>query len=120
MRRGPYRHLASLLAATALCACGGGGSGQSAPAARTVTLAWQASHESGVNRAGGGYQASISGQPSIDVPYVSGSAAPTSTRVLLQPGSYLVTVRAYAALDAQGGNSGSVSEPSQSITVQVR
>lgn len=119
MRHGPFRHLGSLLAATALCACGGG-SEQSAPSARTVTLAWQASHESGVNRTGGGYQASISGQPSIDVPYVSGSAAPTSTRVFLQPGRYTVSVHAYAALDAQGGNTGSLSAPSQSITVHVR
>lgn len=120
MRHSPFGHLALLVAVTALSACGGGGSGQSAPSARTVTLAWQASHESGVNRTGGGYQASISGQPSIDVPYVSGSAAPTSTRVFLQPGSYTVSVRAYAALDAQGGNTGSLSAPSQSITVQVR
>jgi hypothetical protein len=119
MTHSPFRHLASLLAATALSACGGG-SEQSPPAARAVTLAWQPSHESGVNRSGGGYQASISGQPSIDVPYVSGSTAPTSTRVILQPGSYTVSVRAYAALDAQGGDTGSLSAPSQSITVQVR
>jgi hypothetical protein len=119
MRRGLFRHLAALLAAIALSACGGG-SEQSAPTARTVTLAWQASHESGVNRSGGGYQASISGQPSIDAPYVSGAAAPTSTSVFLQPGTYTVSVRAYAALDAQGGNTGSLSEPSQSITVHVR
>ena len=119
MRHGPFKPLALLLAATALSACGAG-SEQSAPSARTVTLAWQASHESGVNRTGGGYRASISGQPSIDVPYVSGSAAPTSTSVFLQPGSYTASVRAYAALDAQGDNTGSLSEPSQSITVQVR
>jgi hypothetical protein len=31
-----------------------------------------------------------------------------------------VSVRAYAALDAQGGNTGSLSAPSQSITVHVR
>jgi hypothetical protein len=119
MRHSPFRHLASLFAAIALSACGGG-SEQSAPSARTVTLAWQASHESGVNRTGGGYQASISGQPTIDVPYTSGSAAPTSTSVFLQPGRYTVSVRAYAALDAQGGNTGSLSAPSQSITVHVR
>lgn len=118
MRHSPFWHLASLLAATALSACGGGS--ESAPAARTVTLAWQASHESGVNRTGGGYQVSISGQPSIDVPYVSGSAAPTSASVFLQPGRYTVSVQAYAALDAQGGNTGSLSAPSQSITVDVR
>ena len=119
MRHSPFRRLASLLAASALCACGGG-SEERAPSARTVTLAWQASHEIGVNRTGGGYQASVSGQPTIDVPYASGSAAPTFTKVFLQPGSYTVSVRAYAALDAQGGNTGSLSAPSQSITVHVR
>lgn len=102
-----------------LSACGGGGGGGSSPPARSVALAWGANHESGVNRAGGGYQVSISGQPTTDVPYTSGSAAPTSTTVMLQPGSYTVTVRAYAALDSQGGNAGSLSAPSQSLTVNV-
>lgn len=106
-----------VLLAAGLSACGGGGS--SSPPARAVALAWQANRESGVNRAGGGYQVSISGQPTTDVPYTSGSAAPTSTTVMLQPGSYTVTVRAYAALDSQGGNAGSLSAPSQSLTVNV-
>ncbi len=104
--------------AVGLTACGGGGGG-SGPPARSVALAWAANHESGVNRAGGGYRVSISGQPTVDVPWTSGSAAPTSTTVALQPGSYTVTVLAYAALDAQGGVTGSVSAPSQSVTVNV-
>jgi hypothetical protein len=106
-----------VLLAAGLSACGGGGG--SSPPPRAVVLAWQANHESGVNRAGGGYRVSISGQPTVDVPWTSGSAAPTSTTVLLQPGSYTVTVLAYAALDAQGGVTGSVSAPSQSLTVIV-
>ncbi len=110
---------AAVVLAVGLSACGGGGGGGSSPPARSVALAWEANHESGVNRAGGGYQVSISGQPTIDVPYTSGPAAPTSTTVLLQPGSYTVTVRAYAALDSQGGNAGSLSAPSQSLTVNV-
>lgn len=110
---------AAVVLAVGLSACGGGGGGGSTPPARSVALAWEANHESGVNRAGGGYQVSISGQPTIDVPYTSGPAAPTSTTVLLQPGSYTVTVRAYAALDSQGGNAGSLSVPSQSLTVNV-
>jgi hypothetical protein len=109
-----------VLLAAGLSACGGGGGGSSPPA-RSVALAWEANRESGVNAKGGGYRVSISGQPTVDVPYTSGSAAPTSTTVSLQPGSYTVTVLAYAALDAQGGvtGSGSVSAPSQSITVNV-
>jgi len=37
----------------------------------------------------------------------------------LQAGTYTVTVKAYAALDAQGGSSGSLSAPSTPITVNV-
>jgi hypothetical protein len=79
-----------------------------------VTLSWVQNHEKGVNSAGGGYQVSISGQPTFDVPYT----APTFTTVLLRTGTYTVSVRAFAALDAQGGSSGSLSAPS-TITVRV-
>ncbi|MBI3529536.1 MAG: fibronectin type III domain-containing protein [Betaproteobacteria bacterium] len=85
----------------------------------TVTLAWAPNHENGVNSAGGGYQVSISGQPTIEVPYAAGPTAPTSTVTTLQTGTYTVTVRAFAALDAQGGSSGRLSAPSQSLTVVV-
>jgi hypothetical protein len=37
----------------------------------------------------------------------------------LQRGSYTVTVRAYAALDPQGGNTGNLSANSQVLTVNV-
>jgi hypothetical protein len=112
---------AAVFLAAGLSACGGG-AGESSPTPVTthsVTLAWQQNRESGVNREGGGYQVSISGQPTIVVPYTAGPAAPTSTMVLLDSGSYTVTVRAFAALDPQGGNSGSVSAPSQPLTVNV-
>jgi hypothetical protein len=85
----------------------------------SVTLDWQANRESGVNRAGGGYQVSISGRPTIIVPYAGGPAAPTSTIVSLNTGSYTVTVRAFAALDPQGGKTGSLSAPSQPLTLNV-
>jgi hypothetical protein len=68
---------------------------------------------------GGGYQVAISGQPTINVPYVSGLTAPTSTVTTLSTGTYTVTVRAYAALDVQGGSAGSLSAPSQSLIVNV-
>jgi uncharacterized repeat protein (TIGR02543 family) len=85
----------------------------------SVTLTWAPNHESGVNSLGGGYQVSISGQPTINVPYTSGSTAPTSTTTTLQTGSYTVTIRAYAALDPQGGSGGSLSALSQSVAVIV-
>src|SRR3989442_453625 len=110
-----------LIALAQLAGWGGRGGGSSPPLVtnHTVTLAWAPNHEKGVNSAGGGYQVSISGQPTINVPYASGPAAPTSTVTTLSTGAYTVTVRAYAALDAQGGSAGSLSTPSQSLNVNV-
>jgi hypothetical protein len=111
-----------LVVAIGVSACGGGGGGGSAATPVTthsVTLVWQPNRESGVNRAGGGYQVSISGQPTITVPYTSGPNAPTSTTVSLNTGNYTVTVRAFAALDPQGGNASSISAPSAPLTVNV-
>jgi len=87
----------------------------------SVTLAWAANHETGVNSTGGGYHVSITGKPTIDVPWVSGPTAPTSAMTTLQTGTYTVTVTAFAALDAPGAppGSGSVSAPSQALTVNV-
>jgi hypothetical protein len=98
---------------------GGGGSSPPPPTSHIVTLSWAPNHEKGVSSAGGGYQVSISGQPTINVPYVSGPTAPTSTVVTLLTGTYTATVRAYATLDPQGGSAGSFSAPSQSIIVNV-
>ena len=121
------RLAAVVLAASAhLAGCGGGGGGSSPPPPvvvtdHNVTLSWAPSHEKGVNSTGGGYHVSISGQPTINVPWVSGPTAPTSTSTILQTGTYTVTVTAFAALDAQGGTTGtgSVSAPSQSLVVNV-
>ena len=116
-----YRLVVAGLFALVLASCGGGGGGSSAPPGtnHTVTLAWAPNHENGVNSTGGGYQVSISGQPTIDVPYATGPTAPTSTVATLPTGTYTVTVRAFAALDAQGGSAGSLSAPSQSLNVVV-
>ena len=118
------KRIAGLLVLFLLVGCGGGGGGDGGggstpPATYTVTLNWASNHESGVNSTGGGYQVLISGQPAFNVPYTSGPTAPTSTTVSLQAGTYTVTVKAYAALDAQGGSSGSLSAPSAPITVNV-
>jgi hypothetical protein len=117
------RKLACLLISIILIGCGGGGGGGGVstppPGIYSVTLSWAPNRESGVNSTGGGYQIAISGQPTINVPYTSGPTAPTTTTVSLPPGTYTATVRAYAALDAQGGSSGSLSAPSTPITVNV-
>jgi hypothetical protein len=110
--------------------CGGGGGGAatsttppSTPTAiyHNVTISWVANREKGVNSTGGGYKISISGASSsqINVPYVSGLSAPTSTIVPLSAGSYTATITAYAALDAAGGTTGTVSVPSAPILITV-
>ena len=116
------RHLAALLAA-GLVACGGGGGSEAdsvpvGPAATTIS--WNASREASVNRPGGGYEVAISGMAPIDVPYISGASAPTSTTLTLQSGSYAIMVRAYGALDAQGGTTRTYSGASQVLTVRLR
>lgn len=110
------RFAAIILLVAAASACG---SSSVAPAGRDVVLSWNPNRESGVNGAGGGYRVAITGQPTVVVPYVSGPLAPTTTTVHLSPGTYTVSVAAYAALDAQGGTSGTESAPSQAITVTV-
>src|SRR5262245_37769856 len=104
-----------LLCSLVLAACGGGGGGGDSgpPQARTVSVNWTSNRESGVNSAGGGYEVTISGQAPVDVPYTSGPLAPTSTSKFLQPGTYTVTVRAYAALDPTGGTARTFSAPTQ-------
>ncbi len=84
-----------------------------------VTLSWNANREAGVNQAGGGYKINVNGQPNVTVPWVSGPLAPTTADIGLATGSYTVTITAFAALDAQGGATGSTSAPSQSINVVV-
>jgi hypothetical protein len=119
----PCRCVVVCLFVVFLSSCGGGGGGggvTSQPVStHTVALSWAPNHEKGVNSTGGGYQVTISGQPTITVPYVSGPTAPTSTVTTLQIGNYTVTVRAFAALDAQGGSTGTGSAPSQSLTINI-
>lgn len=116
-----YLRAASVVLVLLIAGCGGGGGSAPPPppTQHSVTLSWLPNRDSGVNRAGGGYQVSISGQPMTIVPYTSGPVAPTSTQVTLMTGTYTVTVRAFAALDSQGGNTGSLSAPSQVLTVNV-
>jgi len=106
-----------------LVGCGGGGGGEAdnapmGPAA--VTIAWAPSREASVNRPGGGYEVAIGGLEPIDVPYASGTAAPTSTTVTLPSGTHAVTVRAYGALDATGGTTRTFSAASQVLAVRLK
>jgi hypothetical protein len=100
-----------------LAACGGGDGNPPSPV--PVTLSWDANRESAVNRAGGGYEVLISRHPPRDVPFTSGILAPTSISMELVPGTYTVTVRAYAALDPQGGTTRTFSGPSPAFTLTV-
>lgn len=123
MRRTPWKAAVLTGAVALLVSCTSGG-GSKTPATtapgHVVTLSWNANREAGVNAPGGGYRISISGQAPVDVPWVSpGPLAPTTKDVTLPSGSYTVSIAAYAALDAQGGAAGSVSAPSQALTVVV-
>lgn len=111
-------HLVSIL----LSACGGGGGSsppEPTPTSHTVNISWTANREAAVNSAGGGYTVAISGQSPINVPYVSGLAAPTTTAATLMTGSYTATVTAYSALNPPGGTTGSTSTPSAAFSFSV-
>lgn len=109
----------ALLVALGLSACGGNDDEEGPRGPAAVTISWAANRESTVNRAGGGYEVAISGRSAINVAYTSGQTSPTSTTITLASGTYTVTVRAYGALDAQGGNSRNFSAVSQVLTVTV-
>jgi hypothetical protein len=114
-----------LVAAIALVAasCGGGGGGLNGPKSinANVQVSWSANREAAVNEAGGGYKVyfgrtagfSIAGAGFVDVPYVSGPAAPTAATLTLSSGNNFVKVIAYSALNPNG------SAPSAEITVSV-
>jgi len=125
MKRSTHRSILIALSALILSACGGGGSTPPppTPTSHTVNLSWAANREAAVNSAGGGYTVAISGHAPIDVPYVSGPAAPTTTAATLMSGSYSVTVTAYSALNPttgiSGGGTGSTSAPSAAFTFSV-
>lgn len=90
---------------------------------RDVVVSWTANREAGVNNLGGGYKVyysqssgfNITTANSVDVPYVSGSQAPTSVTLLhLEQGTWYFRVVAYSGIDG-----GSVSEPSAEMALVV-
>jgi hypothetical protein len=84
---------------------------QECTAARDVRLDWDASHDTNVNAAGGGFRvqygtsSDLSGAVTVDLPYVSGSSPPlTTTLPSLGCGTWHVRVTAYSALSSSGGS----------------
>ncbi|MBN4080212.1 hypothetical protein JYT31_00970 [Beggiatoa alba] len=118
----------TIVTALTLSACGGGGGGTPAP--KSVNISWAANNEKAVNTAGGGYkvyhsQNSAFGitDPSVstvDIPYTSGSLAPTTTTLTLAVGTHYVRVAAYSSLNAPASTGGSQSVASAQITVSVQ
>lgn len=124
-----------LLPLLAVAGCGGSGDegnarvGASDASPRTVELSWAPNREAAVNAPGGGYEIHYGTRPgvapgkpgvsTIDVPYASGPAAPTSTLVELWPGTYYVRVIAYSALTTARGERAR-SAPSPELTVVVK
>lgn len=110
-----------------LVACGGGGGSSGEP--KTVTVSWETNRESAVNTSGGGYEIYYSktsnfdieyaGVTVIDVPYVSGTTAPTSKSIELSPGTYYFKIVAYAEISQPGTGSPSRSDPSTQLKVVV-
>ncbi len=106
-----------LLVALAIGSCGGGG------ASRQVTISWDANRDKVVNAAGGGYiiyysQESgfdVTGASSTEVPYVSGSTAPTSTTLSLSEGVWYIRISAYGIWNGETRQS----EPSTQLMVNV-
>ncbi len=124
VKEGVLPLFAAMMLVLSACGGGGGGGGTSSTAVstlHTVTLNWTANREKGVNSAGGGYLVNISGQSApINVPFNAASGiTPTTAKTSLYTGTYTATVVAYAALDANGGNTGSSSVPSTAITINV-
>ena len=95
-----------------------------------ITVSWDPNREMAVNTTGGGYKVYYSTTRSfnipdaeateVDVPYVSGLTAPTSTSLkLLSDADYYFRVVAYSALNPPGGGWGSTSAPSDEAFVKV-
>lgn len=116
----PYRLFCAMLTTPLLASCGAGDGAppppSTTPTSHQVTVTWTASREAAVNKAGGGYKVSITGQPLINVSYVSGPSTATSTTLTLMSGSYTGTVTAYSAYPAIDPNTG---QPTGSASVSL-
>jgi hypothetical protein len=100
--------------------CGG------SPSATQLVLNWDANHEAAVNAPGGGYRVYYAFSPGVDtahapfvdVPYVSGSQAPT-TITLTKPviGTYYFRIIAYSTFSPPNGSTIRRSSDSTEVSV---
>ncbi|MBE7437803.1 MAG: hypothetical protein HS115_05040 [Spirochaetales bacterium] len=126
------RNLFWILIVLLYAGCGGGGGGAPGSSGSTSSpgngdcaapcstkISWLGNPETAVNSAGGGYRVYYPGaaggsSPVLDVPYVSGPAAPTSVTLNLESaGTYYVRVVAYSSINTAG------SEASAETTITV-
>lgn len=93
-----------------------------------IQVTWTANRETAVNKTGGGYKVyysrtsgfGLSGVSYVDVPYVSGAAAPVTTTLSnLIKGTYYIKVVAYSSLNTPGGSGGTTSSASTEISINV-
>ena len=133
MKAGRYWELFLVFGTLLVASCGGPGSSSNptistSPITSNVQVTWIANRERAVNQAGGGYTVYYSSSPgfnivaasSVNVPYVSGPAAPTSATISsLSTGAYYIKVVAYSILNPPGSSSGSTSIPSAEISITV-
>ena len=120
--------VACALVALATCSGGGGGGGGSGGGSTggggttcgtigtgDIVVSWTENRETGVNATGGGYKVYYStnsgfaitdlGVTEVDVPYVSGPTAPTTTTLTsLSPSTYYIKVVAYSTLNSSGSS----------------
>lgn len=134
IRRYLFIPLIFLFGIISIIASGGGGDGTPPPplvcdGGSAVTVAWNANRETAVNSSGGGYVVYFSqssgfnpGDSNVcsqDVPYVSGTTAPTSAIIEPPSGTWYVRVAATSQLNAPGATGGSESAASSQTTVVV-
>ncbi len=121
-------HLAGFVAALFLVLSGCGEKGADPNARYNLGISWNANREVAVNRAGGGYRVyysttsgfALSAGTMTDVPFVSGSQAPTSLSITgVKAGKYYVKIVAYSTLNAPGVTTGSVSAESLETPITV-
>lgn len=93
-----------------------------------INISWTANREADVNAAGGGYRVYYSVSPNVntatanfvDVPYVSGLSAPTSTQISgVGAATYYIRVVAYSAYNPLSVAGGNRSSDSSEFTVVV-
>lgn len=137
IRRYLFMPLIMLFGIISIIASGGGGGEEPPPpppplvcdGGSAVTVSWNANRETAVNSSGGGYVVYFSqssgfnpGDSNVcsqDVPYVSGTTAPTSTVIDPPSGTWYVRVTATSQLNAPGTTGGTESAASSQTTVIV-